>query len=369
MTDLFVNLIEQIREATPRVFGIIDCAGTVLASSKPDFETSFEQAAEQLVESDSQNLVWNEFSFRLPEPHEAGEEFDFAVFVEGTDSHAFTVAVLGGVALHETKSHDAERLDRTLFLKSIVSDNTLLSELFTRAHGLKIPIQARRGVFIVRQTGRHKEPGAIDVVRGLFTDKQRDFVFSASNGDIVLVKEFDKNPPPEFENDGQEYEAIGRQIIEALQIELLVTAVVGIGSTAKTLRELSECYKEAQVAIDVGKVFSDTNMIMRYDNLGIGRIIYQLPNTLCEMYLSEVLRKNPIEALDRETLSTINKFFENSLNVSETARKLFVHRNTLVYRLEKIKKLTGLDLREFDNAIVFKVALMVRRYLDNQNMN
>ena len=107
--------------------------------------------------------------------------------------------------------------------------------------------------------------------------------------------------------------------------------------------------------------------MIHYDNLGIGRLIYQLPTTLCEMFLGEVFKKNPIESLDQETLYTINKFFENNLNVSETSRKLFVHRNTLVYRLEKIKKLTGLDLREFDHAIIFKVALMVKKYLNSQN--
>ena len=113
----------------------------------------------------------------------------------------------------------------------------------------------------------------------------------------------------------------------------------------------------------MGKVFDTEKTIINYENLGIGRLIYQLPTTLCEIYLSEVFKKSSIDALDQETLFTINKFFENNLNVSETSRKLFVHRNTLVYRLEKIKKLTGLDLREFDHAIVFKVALMVRKYL------
>ncbi|MFR5780971.1 MAG: PucR family transcriptional regulator, partial [Oscillospiraceae bacterium] len=138
-------------------------------------------------------------------------------------------------------------------------------------------------------------------------------------------------------------------------------------TTAYHLRELADRYKEAQVAIEVGKVFDTEKSIINYENLGIGRIIYQLPTTLCEMFLSEVFKKNPIEALDPDTLETINKFFENNLNVSETSRKLYVHRNTLVYRLEKIKKITGLDLREFDHAIVFKVAMMVKKYLDTQN--
>ena len=153
-----------------------------------------------------------------------------------------------------------------------------------------------------------------------------------------------------------------------LRNELFVRTVIGIGTISEHLRSLADSYKEAQTAIEVGKVFDTEKSIINYENLGIGRLIYQLPTTLCEIFLSEVFKKNTIESLDQETLFTINKFFENNLNVSETSRKLFVHRNTLVYRLEKIKKLTGLDLRLFDHAIVFKVALMVRKYLSSREM-
>ena len=149
----------------------------------------------------------------------------------------------------------------------------------------------------------------------------------------------------------------------ALKGQLFLKVIIGIGSVTAHLRELADSYKEAQVAIEVGKVFETEKTIITYENLGIGRLIYQLPTTLCEIFLNEVFKKNSIDSLDQETLFTINKFFENNLNVSETSRKLFVHRNTLVYRLEKIKKLTGLDLREFDHAIIFKVALMVKKYL------
>ena len=158
-------------------------------------------------------------------------------------------------------------------------------------------------------------------------------------------------------------EKTAAQIEETLRVNGESTVVVGIGTVATHLRDLAKSYKEAQMAIEVGKVFDTEKYIISYENLGIGRLIYQLPTTLCEMFLQEVFKKNPIDALDKETLFTINKFFENNLILSETARKLFVHRNTLVYRLEKIKKLTGLDLREFDDAITFKVALMVKKYL------
>ena len=183
-----------------------------------------------------------------------------------------------------------------------------------------------------------------------------------NESDLVLIKELTS-----VQDNNREIYDIALAIEEKLRSELNIKCVIGIGTTAKHLRVLADKYKEAQVAIEVGKVFDTEKTIITYENLGIGRLIYQLPTTLCEMFLSEVFKKNPIEALDQETLYTINKFFENNLNVSETSRKLFVHRNTLVYRLEKIKKLTGLDLREFDHAIIFKVALMVKKYMVSQN--
>ena len=162
---------------------------------------------------------------------------------------------------------------------------------------------------------------------------------------------------------GEELTKMAKAIEDKLKTELFVRTTIGIGTVSEHLRELADSYKEAQVAIEVGKVFDTEKTVINYESLGIGRLIYQLPTTLCEIFLSEVFKKNSIDSLDQETLFTINMFFENSLNVSETSRKLFVHRNTLVYRLEKIKKLTGLDLREFDDAIIFKVALMVKKYL------
>ena len=198
---------------------------------------------------------------------------------------------------------------------------------------------------------------AIDVVQNLFPDKQKDFVFNISETDIVLVKEVKAGV------DGKDLEKLARSIVDTLGGEFYTKAQVGIGSVITGIKDLARSFREAQAALEVGKVFDTERLIVSYDNLGIARIIYQLPTTLCEQYLREVFKKGSIESLDHETLFTIQKFFENNLNVSETSRKLFVHRNTLVYRLEKIKKLTGLDLREFDHAIIFKVALMVKKYL------
>ncbi|MDR2571833.1 MAG: helix-turn-helix domain-containing protein, partial [Oscillospiraceae bacterium] len=201
---------------------------------------------------------------------------------------------------------------------------------------------------------------AVELLQDSFPDKQHDFVISTSDTDIVLIKEMPPTGDLIYLN--KLAEMIKQKISEVFSIK----TVIGIGTPARHLRELADKYKEALVSIDIGKVFEAEKTIINYETLGIGRLIYQLPTTLCEIFLSEVFKRNPIEALDQETLFTIDKFFENSLNVSETSRKLFVHRNTLVYRLEKIRKITGLDLREFDHAIIFKVALMVKKYLISQ---
>ena len=198
-----------------------------------------------------------------------------------------------------------------------------------------------RVVLLVRQT-ENPDVTAVEAIQRLFPDRQKDFVLNINETDIVLVKALPNANCPD------EVLRVAKSIETTLQEELGIKSVIGVSTNARHLRELADKYKEAQVAIDVGR-------------------IYQLPTTLCEMFLNEVFKKNPIETLDEDTLETINRFFENNLNVSETSRKLYVHRNTLVYRLEKIKKMTGLDLREFDHAIVFKVAMMVKQYLDSLN--
>ena len=194
----------------------------------------------------------------------------------------------------------------------------------------------------------------------MFPDKANDYVLRIDERDAVVVKEFREEP------DKDEIMMIAQNIFDTLGAEAMITPLVGISTVAEKIQDLSQAYREARIALEVGKVFDTEKDIISYDNLGIGRLIYQLPTTLCELFLNEVFKKESINVLDSETIYTIQKFFENNLNVSETSRKLFVHRNTLVYRLDKIKKLTGLDLREFDDAIIFKVAMMVNKYLSSQ---
>ena len=221
---------------------------------------------------------------------------------------------------------------------------------------LRFNTEEVRVVFLIKFLSR-TEVLPFNMVQQIFPDKNKDYVISISEQDIVVVKEIKGG------TDIREIEKLARSIADTLGTEFYAKVAIGIGTAVDNIKDLARSYKEAQTAIEVGKVFDTEKTVISYENLGIGRLIYQLPTTLCEMFLQEVFKYGSLESLDHETLMTIQCFFENNLNVSETSRKLFVHRNTLVYRLEKIRKLTGLDLREFDNAITLKVALMVKRYL------
>ncbi len=355
---VFQSVIVQMKEATTRELGVIDSEGLVVASSDLSLMGSYIPGISKVIELAAEKVVVAEGrTFRILESNDTG--FDYAVFIKGTDEIARSLAIVAGVAVSEAKTYYKEKFNKAALVKNIITDNILLGDIYVRAKELHFPTDVPRAVLLVRQVDR-ADIAVLDALNRLFPDKQKEFVLSISETDIAVIKEIPST------GDTKDVYKIAESIEQTLSKELGIKTVVGLGSIAKHLRELANRYKEAQVAIDVGKVFDDEKTIINYENLGIGRLIYQLPTTMCEMFLSEVFKKSPIDSLDEETLAIITKFFENNLNISETSRKLFVHRNTLVYRLGKIKKLTGLDLREFDQAIVFKVALMVKKYLDTQ---
>ena len=356
--SVFQSVIVQLKEVADRVFGVIDTEGCVVSSTDVSLlGERWPDAALKVAGAGDAAVTFGQKTFRAI--LSSTNVLEYAVFCSGDDEQARTYCSLAYVCLNNAKAFYEEKHDRGTFVKNIIMDNILPGDIYIRAKELHFATDAPRAVFLVRQFGR-SDVATVDVLSGMFSDKMQDFVISINETDIAVVKQLTGEPEPE------ELEKIARSMEDTLRNELFIKTVIGIGTVATHLRELADAYKEAQTAIDVGKVFDTEKSIINYENLGIGRLIYQLPTTLCEIFLSEVFKKNTIDSLDQETLFTINKFFENNLNVSETSRKLFVHRNTLVYRLEKIKKLTGLDLRQFDHAIVFKVALMVRKYLSSR---
>ena len=358
---IFQNSVLQFKETTDRTIGVIDAEGTVIACSElTAIGKKWGKYVEPIIAADGSCVALEGKYFKaLPS---WSSSFDYAVFATGDDSMSRTVCSMAAVSLNAAKSYYEEKYDKVSFIKNIISDNIMLSDLYIRAKELHVETELNRGVFLIRRLDEHFEGLTVEAVQNIFPDRQTSFALSMGESDVVLIQQLGENVST------RDLEKTAQLIEETLRENGESTVVVGIGTVAAHLRDLAKSYKEAQIAIEVGKVFDTEKYVVSYENLGIGRLIYQLPTTLCEMFLQEVFKKNPIDSLDKETLFTINKFFENNLVLSETARKLFVHRNTLVYRLEKIKKLTGLDLREFDDAITFKVALMVKKYLASRGI-
>ena len=353
--NIFQHVIVQLKDISDRTFGVIDTDGSVVSCTDPSLlGENWADAALKIAGSSDAYVTFSQKTFRSI--LSSTNIFEYAVFCSGDDETARAYCTMAYIALNDAKIFYEEKHDRGTFVKNIIMDNILPGDIYVRAKELHFATDAPRAVFLVRQLGKG-DVATVDVLSNMFTDKLQDFVISINETDTAVVKQL---PAP---ISAEEVEQMAKSIEDTLRGELFVKTVIGIGTIVSHLRELADAYKEAQTAIEVGKVFETDKTIINYENLGIGRLIYQLPTTLCEIFLSEVFEKNSIDSLDQETLFTINKFFENNLNVSETSRRLFVHRNTLVYRLEKIKRQTGLDLRRFDHAIVFQVALMVRKYL------
>ena len=350
---VFQGVVYQMKEAIDRTIGVVDETGVVIACSDLNRVGEMREGVIGEHPAAEEAFVQGDFTFFL---FSANNHNDYAVMVEGTDEAAARYAGLLAVSLQTIKQYYDEKFDKVNFIKNVVLDNILPGDIYAKAREMHFATDVSRVVLLIRVTSG-ADISAYDVVSGLFPDKQKDFVFNISESDTVLVKEIRRGI------DQHDVEKLAASIVDTLSVEHYIRSVVGIGTQIANVKDLAQSFKEAQIALEVGKVFDTEQAIISYDHLGIARLIYHLPTTLCEMFLKEVFKQGGIESLDAETLFTIQRFFENNLNVSETSRGLFVHRNTLVYRLEKIKKLTGLDLREFDDAIVFKVALMVKKYL------
>lgn len=349
---LFQSILLEIKNKVPFILGIVDNAGNIVSCTELRFIGENVEAAEDFFSSGSEEGEFGGYSFRRLDGYDNGAEY--AVFAGESGQSAAIACNITAIAINNSKSLYDEKHDKATFIKKIILDNILPGDIYIKSREMQFQNEAKRVAYLIHMDQK-QDVAVMDLLQKLFPDRQRDFALTINENEVVLVKELKSN-------DSKEITKYGRQI-DAGVTELGVAHVIGIGSVATQLKDIARSFREAQVAVEIGKVFDDSITMMSYENLGIGRLIYQLPTTLCEMFLSEVFKKGSVESLDEETLFTIQKFFENNLNVSETSRKLFVHRNTLVYRLEKIKKLTGLDLREFDNAIVLKVALMVKQYL------
>ena len=353
---LFQTTLHQMKEVIARTTGVIDENGIIIACSEISKIGESRQRIRDEMSYTSDYIVYEGYTYRYIN---STDKNGGICFVEGVDSYAMSMSELLAIFLGNMKSLYDEKYDKGSFIKSIILDNILPSDIYIKSNELHFNNDEHRIVIVVKAQNSVGKP-AYEIIQEIVSDSDKDYVINISEQDVVIVKEIARGTETE------EIENYCRSIIDAALASHGLKALVGVSSVVDNLKDLARAYKEARIAFEVGKVFDIEKPVISYENLGIGRLIYQLPTTLCEIFLSEVFKKGSLESLDRETLMTVQSFFENNLNVSETSRKLFVHRNTLVYRLEKIRKLSGLDLREFDHAVTFKVALMVKKYLSNK---
>ena len=283
-------------------------------------------------------------------------ELLYILVANGTGDDVYMVGKIAVCQIQNLAIAYKERFDRNNFFQNLLLDNLLLVDIYNRAKKLHIETDVRRVVFIV-ETNREKDGNELEKIRGLFGGKSKDFVTAVDEKNIIVVKEV-------AENEGyDDLNKTAEMIVNLFRADAENNVHVAYGTIVNEIKEVSRSYKEARMALDVGKIFFEEKDVIAYSTLGIGRLMYQLPIPLCKMFIKEIFDGKSPDDFDEETLTTINKFFENSLNVSETSRQLYIHRNTLVYRLDKLQKATGLDLRVFEDAITFKIALMVVKYM------
>lgn len=350
--------IEGLKGITRVDLCICDTEGKVLASTFTGAE-EYESAILAFVDSpaDSQVIQGYQF-FKVFDDH----QLEYILLAKGGSDDVYMVGKMAAFQVQNLLVAYKERFDKDNFIKNLLLDNLLLVDIYNRAKKLHIETNVKRIVFII-ETQHEKDVNALETVRSLFSTKTKDFITAVDEKNIILVKEV---KPGETYDD---LEKTATSIVDMLNTESLTRVSVAFGTIVNEIKDVSRSYKEAKMALDVGKIFYSSKNVVAYSKLGIGRLIYQLPVNLCKIFIEEIFGDNVPMDLDEETLNTLNKFFENNLNVSETSRQLFVHRNTLVYRIEKIQKSTGLDLRSFDDALTFKIALMVvnyMKYLDSQ---
>ena len=346
------NTLEGLKEISRTEFCIIDTDGKTLASTYSDFEIQ-PQDVQAFVESQAASqLVKGYQYFKVCDDY----QLEYILVAHGEDEDTYMVGKLAAFQIQSLIVAYKERFDKDSFIKNLLLDNLLLVDIYNRAKKLHIEADVRRVVMIL-ELEQEREHSSMESVKSLFGGKSKDFITAVDEKSIIIVKELE-------ENEGyEEMDKLAQTILDTLGLEKENNTHIAYGTIVSELKEVSRSYKEARMALDVGKIFSPEKDVIAYSSLGIGRLIYQLPIPLCKMFIKEIFGGKSPDDFDEETLVTIDKFFENSLNVSETSRQLYIHRNTLVYRLDKLQKSTGLDLRVFEDAITFKIALMVVRYM------
>ena len=352
-SQILQNSIDEMKRISRMDLCVTDTEGKVVATTA-SFQTNYTQAVEEFVKSpaDSQEIQSNQY-FKIYDD----QQLEYIVICSGVGENTYVVGKMAAFQIQSLVVAYKERFDKDNFIKNLLLDNLLLVDIYGRAKRLHIQTDVRRVCLIV-ENDNGKDINCLDQVKDFLGNDKKEFVTAVDENNVVVVKDLTE------ENEAQDIERMAGDIVNYLKKEGMPNVRIAYGTPVNEIKDVSRSYKEAKMARDVGKIFFDDRSVIAYGQLGIGRLIYQLPIPLCKMFIKEIFDGKSMDDIDEETLTTINKFFENSLNVSETSRQLFIHRNTLVYRLDKLQKTTGLDLRIFEDAITFRIALMVVRYMN-----
>ena len=349
--QILQNTIDGLKSIARVELCVMDVDGKEVASTT-DMGSSSKAAVEFAASpADSQEIQGYQY-FKIFDE----QQLEYVLVVNGTGEDVYTIGKMAAFQIQNLLVAYKERFDKDNFIKNLLLDNLLLVDIYSRSKKLHIQTDVPRGVMIV-ESGNGRDNNALELTRAHLGSNSKDFITAVDENNVIVVKEL---------SDGEatkEIDKSARTLEAYLQKEGIKDIRIAYGTVIQEIKEVSRSYKEAKMALDVGKIFFDEREIIAYSELGIGRLIYQLPIPLCKMFIKEIFGGKSPDDFDEETLTTIYKFFENSLNVSETSRQLFIHRNTLVYRLDKLQKSTGSDLRVFEDAITFKIALMVVKYM------
>ncbi len=350
-SQVIQNCLDELKSITKVDLAVVDVEGVLIARNSDRFNIDTTRITEfALSPAESQTLGGCQYL----KVHDDGDAA--YVLICGDTSEEYMIGKVAVANIQSLIVAYKERFDRNNFFQNLILDNLLLVDIFNRAKKLHIEIEKPRAVMLLEiQSG--KESYAMEYLKGMFAPTSGDYVTAVDEKNIIVIKQVDSM------SDYESIEEISNMTVSMMNTEAMINVKLAYGTVVSELKEVSKSYKEAKMALDVGKIFYAEKDVVAYNTLGIGRLIYQLPVNLCEMFIEEIFGKNIPNELDEETLITVNTFLDNNLNVSETARQLYVHRNTLLYRLEKLQKLTGLDIRVFDDALTLKIALMVVNYM------
>lgn len=357
--QILQNTVDGLKNITKKELSVIEREGKVSASTESANIGTTIEGIISFVNSpaDSQTIQGYQY-FKV---FDSGT-CEYIVAVKGEDPDSYPIGRVCAFQIQSLIVAYKERYDKDNFFKNLLLDNLLLVDIYRRAKKLHIENGVRRIVYLI-ESESYQDSNAYDIIKNLFPNKSKDFVTSVDEKNIILVKQLNDDDTID------DIEEIANNIVNVLTAETMKNAYVAVGTAVSDLKSISNSFKEAKMALEVGKIFEEDKKVANYTKLGIGRLIYQLPSSLCKMFIDEVLQGVTIDQFDEEILATANKFFENSLNVSEASRKLYIHRNTLVYRLDKLQKMSGIDLRNFDDAIIFKITLMVSKYMKYKDKN